>query len=277
MDLEVRHLQLVAAVADVGSLTRAGDRLQLTQSALSHQLRDIEERLGAALFLRIGRRLAPTPAGERLLESARDILDRLRQAEDAIRHLGQQRAGVLRITTECTTCYHWLPPLLTTYRGRFPAVEVRIDVEATSRPVQRLLDGAIDLALMSTPIRDRRLASRPVFTGIVSDTGTSSTDRITNDQSLVLNGTAEVSSGNSGVPNVSMPYEYYIRSVSLTPNPGGTQSMQIADFAFTSRTGDDRARIQTALNLRDGEKVVVGTATIRNRALIVVLTAKLLK
>jgi len=164
MDLEVRHLQLVAAVADVGSLTRAGDRLHLTQSALSHQLRDIEERLGAALFLRIGRRLAPTPAGERLLESARDILDRLRQAEDAIRHLGQQRAGVLRITTECTTCYHWLPPLLTTYRRRFPAVEVRIDVEATSRPVQRLLDGVIDLALMSTPVRDRRLASRPVFT-----------------------------------------------------------------------------------------------------------------
>ena len=164
MDLEVRHLELVAAVADVGSLTRAGDRLHLTQSALSHQLRDIEERLGAALFLRIGKRLVLTPAGERLLESARDILDRLRQAEDAIRHLGQERAGVLRITTECTTCYHWLPPLLTTYRRRFPAVEVRIDVEATSRPVQRLLDGAIDLALMSTPVRDRRLASRPVFT-----------------------------------------------------------------------------------------------------------------
>jgi hypothetical protein len=90
-------------------------------------------------------------------------------------------------------------------------------------------------------------------------------------------GTAEVTSGSSGVPNVSMPYEYYIRSVSLIANPGGTQSMQIADFAFNSRTGDDRARIQTALNLRDGEKVVVGTATIRNRALIVVLTAKLLK
>jgi hypothetical protein len=102
--------------------------------------------------------------------------------------------------------------------------------------------------------------------------------RLTETSSVLQgNGTAEVSSGSSGVPNVSMPYEYYIRSVSLIANPGGTQSMQIADFAFTSRTGDDRARIQTALNLRDGEKVVVGTATIRNRALIVVLTAKLLK
>src|SRR6185503_5212655 len=63
MDLEVRHLELVAAVADVGSLTRAGDRLHLTQSALSHQLRDIESRLGTALFLRVGKRLVLTPAG----------------------------------------------------------------------------------------------------------------------------------------------------------------------------------------------------------------------
>ena len=163
MDLEVRHLQLVAAVADVGSLTRAGDQLHVTQSALSHQLRDIEDRLGAALFLRVGKRLVLTAAGERLLESARDLLDRLRQTEDAVRHLGKAGGGVLRITTECTTCYHWLPPLLSVYRKRFPAIEVRIDVEATSKPIPRLLDGTIDLALMSTRVHDRRLAERPVF------------------------------------------------------------------------------------------------------------------
>src|SRR5262245_60896576 len=162
MDLEIRHLRLVTAVADVGSLTRAGDHLHLTQSALSHQLRDIEDRLGAPLFLRVGKRLVLTAAGERLLESARDVLDRLRQTEDAIRTLG--KAGcVLRITTECTTCYHWLPPLLATYRERFPATEVRIDVEATQHPIDRLLDGTIDLALMSTPVRDRRLVTRSVF------------------------------------------------------------------------------------------------------------------
>jgi type II secretory pathway component GspD/PulD (secretin) len=102
--------------------------------------------------------------------------------------------------------------------------------------------------------------------------------RLTETSSVLQgNGTAEVPSGNSGVANLSMPYEYYIRSVSLLPNPNGVQSFQIADFAFTGSTDKDRARIQTALNLRDGEKVVVGTATIRNRALIVVLSAKLLK
>jgi LysR family transcriptional regulator, regulator for metE and metH len=163
MVLEIRHLQLMSAVADVGSLTRAGDRLHLTQSALSHQLRDIESRLGAALFLRVGKRLVLTPAGERLLGSAREILDRLQQTEHDIRQMAQERARVLRITTECYTCYHWLPPLLTDYRRRFPGVEVRIDVEATRHPIEMLLAGKIDVALMSTTVRDRRLKVIPIF------------------------------------------------------------------------------------------------------------------
>ena len=163
MDIEIRHLRLVAAVADVGSLTRAGDQLHLTQSALSHQLRDIESRLGAALFLRAGKRLVLTPAGERLLASATDVLHRLERAEHEIREMGRDRAGSLRITTECYTCYHWLPPLLLRFRRTFPRVEVRIDVEATHHPVEMLLAGKIDIGIMSTPVRDRRLVSRRVF------------------------------------------------------------------------------------------------------------------
>ena len=163
MDLEVRHLRLVCAVAECGSLTRAGDSLHLTQSALSHQLRDIESRLGAALFLRVGKRLVLTPAGERLLASAREVLDRLRRTEHDIRQMGRDHAGVLRLTTECYTCYHWLPPLLTKYRRKFPRVEVRIDVDATRKPIETLLAGKVDVALMSTAVRDRRLVSTPIF------------------------------------------------------------------------------------------------------------------
>src|SRR5580765_122849 len=103
MDLEVRHLRLVAAVADVGSLTRAGDQLHLTQSALSHQLRDIEERLGAPLFHRLGKRLVLTPAGEEVLQLARTVLDRLRETEETIRQIGKTRKFVLKIATECNT------------------------------------------------------------------------------------------------------------------------------------------------------------------------------
>ncbi len=77
MELEIRHLQLVRAVAQTGTLTRAGLALHLTQSALSHQLRDIESRLGTALFLRVGKRLALTPAWERLLAAANEVLARI--------------------------------------------------------------------------------------------------------------------------------------------------------------------------------------------------------
>src|SRR5260221_12197099 len=120
MDLEVRHLKLVAAVADVGSLTRAGDRLHLTQSALSHQLRDIESRLGAPLFLRVGKRLVLTPAGEGLVAAARDVPAPLQHAEQEIRQMGAQRAGIPRIRTAWQTCHHWLAPPVEAYRHRFP-------------------------------------------------------------------------------------------------------------------------------------------------------------
>lgn len=89
-------------------------------------------------------------------------------------------------------------------------------------------------------------------------------------------GVAELPSTNPGTPNSSMPYEYYINNVSLVQNATGVASVQIAEFAFVT-TEKERAKVQTALNLRDGEKVVVGTATIRNRALVIVLTAKLIK
>lgn len=91
-------------------------------------------------------------------------------------------------------------------------------------------------------------------------------------------GTAEVPSGNPGTPNINLPYEYYLNSVSMVPNTTGSPSVQIGDFSFSALAFDrDRAKINTALNLRDGEKVVVGTATIRNRALVVVLSMKLVK
>jgi len=163
MDLEVRHLKLIAAVAEDGSLTRAGERLHLTQSALSHQLLDIEERLGTPLFHRVSRRMLLTPSGRRLLHTARRVLVDLEQTEDDIRRFADDRQGVIRITTECYTCYHWLPPLLMRYRRKFPRVEVRIDVEATRAPIEGLLAGRLDLAIVTGAVSDRRLVSKKLF------------------------------------------------------------------------------------------------------------------
>src|SRR5262245_53336708 len=147
MDLEVRHLKLVREVSAAGSLTRAGAALHLTQSALSHQLRDIESRLGTPLFLRVGKRMVLTPAGERVLRSAEDVLATIERTEDAVRHLAGLSRGVLRLTTECYTCYHWLPALLKRYRVAHPQIDIRIDAAATSAPLVPLLEGRLDVAI----------------------------------------------------------------------------------------------------------------------------------
>lgn len=89
-------------------------------------------------------------------------------------------------------------------------------------------------------------------------------------------GTAQLSSAQPVAPNAALPYEYTIAGVSLAQNPSGPATIQISEFYFSMKTDNDRPSVQTALNLRDGEKVVVGTATIRDRAVIVVLTVKLL-
>jgi LysR family transcriptional regulator, regulator for metE and metH len=163
MNLDVRHLKLIVAVTEERGLTRAGERLHLTQSALSHQLRDIEGRLGTPLFHRVNKRMLLTPAGERLLESARRVLDEIRRAEDDIAQLAAGNRGTLRLSTECYTCYHWLPDLLKDFSRRFPDVEVKIVVEATRRPLGALLDGQLDLAVVTSAASDKRLRYEPLF------------------------------------------------------------------------------------------------------------------
>jgi LysR family transcriptional regulator for metE and metH len=163
MELEVRHLRLVSEVAALGSVTRAAERLHLTQSAISHQLRDIESRLGTALFYRLGKRMVATPAGERVLRSAGDVLDNLRRAEEDIRQIAREGSGVLRLCTQCNTGYYWLPPLLKSFNARYPRVEVQIAVDATTRPSEALLEGKLDLAVMTHEVDDRRIFVRPLF------------------------------------------------------------------------------------------------------------------
>ena len=155
--LEIRHLRLLAAVADEGTVTRAGRRLHATQSALSHQLRDAEEKLGAALFLRIGRRMVLTPAGERLLASARKVLEELHTAEAQIRGLDGETRGVIRVSTECYTCYHWLPTVLKKFHAKFPGVDVNIVLDATSNPITALLEGKLDVAVSTFTARNKNL------------------------------------------------------------------------------------------------------------------------
>jgi LysR family transcriptional regulator for metE and metH len=165
MHLEIRHLKLVAAIAETGSVTLAGNRLHLTQSALSHQLRDAEEQLGVPLFERRNRRMTLTAAGERLLQSARTVLAELARAEKDIHECNGNGAaqGVLRLSTECYTVYHWLPPRLKLFQHKFPAVDFQLVIEATDSPFEALLEGRLDLAIVCDPIRNRKIRYTPLF------------------------------------------------------------------------------------------------------------------
>src|SRR5512143_1076312 len=162
VNLEIRHLKLLAAIAEEESVTAAGKRLHLTQSALSHQLRDAESKLGTQLFLRLGKRMVPTAAGEKLLECARRVLQQLQQTESHIQDLNGGLQGLIRLSTECYTCYHWLPPVLQRFHSRFPKVDVNIDIATTDDPAQGLLTGKLDVVVMTSPPANKNLHLSPL-------------------------------------------------------------------------------------------------------------------
>jgi LysR family transcriptional regulator for metE and metH len=161
--LETRHLKLIVAVSEEKSVTRAAGRLHLTQSALSHQLRDLEDRLATPLFHRVNKRMLLTQAGERLLRSAHEALGEMKRAEDDIAQIAAGDHGTLRISTECYTCYHWLPEMMKTFSRRFPQVDIKILLEATHHPLSALLDGKLDFAIVSDLVDDKRLVYTPLF------------------------------------------------------------------------------------------------------------------
>jgi LysR family transcriptional regulator, regulator for metE and metH len=164
MDLEIRHLRLVAEISDAGSMTRAAERLCLTQSALSHQLRDIEGRFETPFFLRLGRRMVLTAAGRRVLETARRVIGELQHAEEDVRRLAGNSDGSIRVCTQCNTGYHWLAPLLTVFQRKHPRVSVNVAADATTRPIEALVEGRVDLAILIDSVPDHRLRLRPLFT-----------------------------------------------------------------------------------------------------------------
>ena len=156
-------MRLVRTVASEGNLVRAAPVLHLTQSALSHQLIQLEQTLGVPLFTRTRKRMQLTPAGKRVLATADAVFDELHATGRDLAAMHGGPAGVLRVSTECTTCYHWLPAVVTAFSKRFPSVEVEINIEASRRPIEALLSGELDAAVVYGARNDRRLALRDLF------------------------------------------------------------------------------------------------------------------
>ncbi|HEY0743353.1 MAG TPA: LysR family transcriptional regulator [Chryseosolibacter sp.] len=146
--IEVKHLELVRAIAQTSNMTKASEILHLTQPSLSHQLKEIEQRLGTQLFLRINKSMVLTPSGKRMLEEGRDILARLSALEKSLLQRSEETRP-LRLTTQCYTGYHWLPSLFKTFQAQSPNTEIDIVTEAMSRPIEFLLRAEIDIAVVN--------------------------------------------------------------------------------------------------------------------------------
>jgi LysR family transcriptional regulator, regulator for metE and metH len=161
--MEIRHLRLIKSIVEEGSITKAIDKLHLTQSALSHQLKEAEYQLGTKIFLRQNKKLLLTKAGEKLYLAANEILEKIADTEKQIKSMVFGEVGEIRISTECYSSYHWLPSVLKQFHLLYPNVELKIMVEATHYPLQRLLSNELDIAIVSDPIKNENIEYLELF------------------------------------------------------------------------------------------------------------------
>lgn len=161
--LEIRHMKTLLALRDTGSLVEAAERQCLTQSALSHQLKELESRLGCELFARKSRPLRFSEAGRRLLLLAEEVVAQVAEAERDLQKLLHGEAGRLYMAIECHSCFNWLMPTVNSYRNQWPAVELDFSSGFTFEPLPALERGEIDLVLTSDPQPLKGVAYVPLF------------------------------------------------------------------------------------------------------------------
>ena len=145
--LELRHLRTLTTLREAESLVEAAERLHLTQSALSHQIKDLEERLGMSLFVRKSKPVRFTSAGLRLLRLADTLLPQVRQAERDIQRLAGGQAGRLHMAIECHSCFQWLMPTIDQFRNAWPEVEVDFASGFFFAPLPALAQGLSEMEL----------------------------------------------------------------------------------------------------------------------------------
>lgn len=161
--IDLRHLRSLIALAETGSVSAAAQRVHLTQSALSHQLRAVERHFGAPVVRRKGQGVALTAAGERLVALARAVVSEIRAAERDVAKLTRGETGTLRIALECHTCFDWLMPVMDRFRRHWPQVELDLVSGFHPDPAALLLDDRADLVIGSEPKAHRDLVHHPMF------------------------------------------------------------------------------------------------------------------
>ncbi len=161
--LEIRHLKSLVAISETGKLAHAAERVFLTQSALSHQIRVLEQHYDITLFNRTAQGIRFTPAGSRLLALAKEMLEALEKAERDLIRLKSDQSGELRIVLECHTCFDWLTPVMDAFRRAWPEVEIDLVAGFHSDPWHLLHEAKADIVIGGMPEKSRDLTHLPLF------------------------------------------------------------------------------------------------------------------
>ena len=160
-NLEIKHLRMLRAITESGNMTRAAEKLGISQSALSQQLKDIEGKLGTDLFFRTRKKMIVTEVGRQLLETATQVITAVESAElDISRKISGER-GELKVGTQCIFCYKWLPLVMHLLHCRFPNVEIEVgnSVDLSGE----LAEKKFDLVISGTAAPDDTYTSVPLF------------------------------------------------------------------------------------------------------------------
>lgn len=147
--IEIKHLRTLSVLRDTGSLTATATALHLTQSALSHQLKDLESRIGGKLFLRKTRPIKFTSEGTIILKVADEVLPKIARAENDIASLKEDMNGRLHMAIECHSCFQWLMPALKEYQIAWPSVTLDFSSGFGFEPLPALVAGELDLVITS--------------------------------------------------------------------------------------------------------------------------------
>src|ERR1700741_1311798 len=161
--MDLRQLEVIRAIAETGSFTAAGDKLHVSQSAISRQVLLLEEELGEAVFHRVGRRVRITSAGDALLQLSHRVFQDLHDTVADISDRQESLRGTLRLVGGMTVCLYVFPPLLSEVRRVHPNLDLKVTVGSTERSLAMLRSGAGDLGLLTLPIDASDMVSVPVL------------------------------------------------------------------------------------------------------------------
>ncbi len=161
--MDLRQLEIVQAVAETGSFTGAGRKLHVSQSAISRQILLLEDELNESIFLRVGRRIRITPAGESLVQLSNRVFGDIKETITVIGESQQVLSGTLRLAGGMTVCMYVFPQLLQEYRRHHSGVEVKLITGTSQRLLQEIRTGAADLGFITLPVNESELVTVPAM------------------------------------------------------------------------------------------------------------------